>query len=84
MPKSSINSNSMVSTHSRLKAAGHSDRRYKLGRKVSTHSRLKAAGGGFGFGDTAAGRFNTQPPKGGWASSALISAFAKLFQHTAA
>ena len=32
-----------VSTHSRPKAAGHSDRRYKLDRKVSTHSRPKAA-----------------------------------------
>ena len=33
-----------VSTHSRLKAAGHDPDLPNLGIKVSTHSRLKAAG----------------------------------------
>ena len=34
--------------------------------KVSTHSRLKAAGAVFHVGNNANGRFNTQPPEGGW------------------
>ena len=28
--------------------------------------------------------FNTQPPEGGWAIHVFLSAFAYLFQHTAA
>ena len=34
----------MVSTHSRLKAAGFKSEHYLPGSAVSTHSRLKAAG----------------------------------------
>ena len=58
-----------VSTHSRLKAAGRTNRRPSQSCNVSTHSRLKAAGclldggGNFHFG------FNTQPPEGGWKKS---------------
>ena len=36
--------NTIVSTHSRLKAAGHEPAEYRQSRFVSTHSRLKAAG----------------------------------------
>ena len=59
----------MVSTHSRLKAAGT-----KVGAvldkllSVSTHSRLKAAGMVQVRRDYDSYRFNTQPPEGGWPS----------------
>ncbi len=58
-----------VSTHSRPKAAGATDRLKAQYAQVSTHSRPKAAG------RTGAGRhpaqrgFNTQPPEGGWAAT---------------
>ena len=56
----------LVSTHSRLKAAGVLDNFNADAWAVSTHSRLKAAG----FSDTGhkpgLPRFNTQPPEGGW------------------
>ena len=58
-----------VSTHSRLKAAGLGGRDAAVAASgVSTHSRLKAAGqdGGNGTLITFFGRFNTQPPEGGW------------------
>ena len=56
----------LVSTHSRLKAAGAEGFVLQPFGTVSTHSRLKAAG------QTDAARrpfrccFNTQPPEGGW------------------
>ena len=56
----------MVSTHSRLKAAGGSKITLKLGYQVSTHSRLKAAGNAYRDKNSLALRFNTQPPEGGW------------------
>ena len=37
---------SVVSTHSRLKAAGHTVKIQVIYGRVSTHSRLKAAGSG--------------------------------------
>ena len=56
-----------VSTHSRLKAAGNvyfgGNKRIKF---VSTHSRLKAAGFFLRAPCGTQGRFNTQPPEGGW------------------
>ena len=56
----------LVSTHSRLKAAGLAFGLFGKRWNVSTHSRLKAAGfkegGQMGF---RVG-FNTQPPDGGW------------------
>ena len=58
----------VVSTHSRLKAAGtivSSDRvTYNV---VSTHSRLKAAGMLPVMTAVCSYGFNTQPPEGGWA-----------------
>ena len=55
-----------VSTHSRLKAAGHLQRQIKAVKKVSTHSRLKAAGPACMAAVPMLHCFNTQPPKGGW------------------
>ena len=58
-----------VSTHSRLKAAGF-DRELGVSELlVSTHSRLKAAGSVFCTYHIGIGRFNTQPPEGGWTTS---------------
>ena len=58
--------NPIVSTHSRLKAAGARSASTLPVTIVSTHSRLKAAGGYlFGAFSFYIG-FNTQPPEGGW------------------
>ena len=58
---------SVVSTHSRLKAAGSCLSPYFFGAiLVSTHSRLKAAGIFINRSRRALLGFNTQPPKGGW------------------
>ena len=55
----------MVSTHSRLKAAGFQAFTRVFVVNVSTHSRLKAAGVGLNRLTLAVERFNTQPPEGG-------------------
>ena len=56
----------VVSTHSRLKAAGTDLITHVAPYAVSTHSRLKAAGQS-GERDTSRQTgFNTQPPEGGW------------------
>ena len=55
-----------VSTHSRPKAAGRQLIWYERPRDVSTHSRPKAAGMGPILCGSFRGRFNTQPPEGGW------------------
>ena len=44
MPKGVLQPAAGVSTHSRLKAAGNSERENAAKEYVSTHSRLKAAG----------------------------------------
>ena len=54
-----------VSTHSRLKAAETVCPVVPPPVRVSTHSRLKAADPAHPR-CSAPGRFNTQPPKGGW------------------
>ena len=56
----------VVSTHSRLKAAGDHRAHGRCPIAVSTHSRLKAAGH-FDSPKEKAACFNTQPPEGGWA-----------------
>ena len=56
----------IVSTHSRLKAAGSYSLLKNMGNKVSTHSRLKAAGESSRVVPSGTKRFNTQPPEGGW------------------
>ena len=56
----------VVSTHSRLKAAGAVLIFCFFFGSVSTHSRLKAAGSSPGAGKLADRCFNTQPPEGGW------------------
>ena len=56
----------LVSTHSRLKAAGTMTKLQEAPDKVSTHSRLKAAGHRRILGPPTHRRFNTQPPEGGW------------------
>ena len=57
---------SVVSTHSRLKAAGSENMTVVTIPIVSTHSRLKAAGQAVDALLDFGGCFNTQPPKGGW------------------
>ena len=56
----------LVSTHSRLKAAGDWRTDIKKGFAVSTHSRLKAAGNCYPIQPNQYRSFNTQPPEGGW------------------
>ena len=56
----------LVSTHSRLKAAGEMKEMAQCYDFVSTHSRLKAAGGAGKKDPRNQPCFNTQPPKGGW------------------
>ena len=67
----------LVSTHSRLKAAGSGKFADADIRMVSTHSRLKAAGKCLCSYRPLPAGFNTQPPKGGWAkrSSRRLAAF---------
>ena len=55
-----------VSTHSRPKAAGRHPDAPRPARRVSTHSRPKAAGFCCPPAPALGGRFNTQPPEGGW------------------
>ena len=55
-----------VSTHSRLKAAGHGGVIRTRRWMVSTHSRLKAAGCNVARLTWHSKCFNTQPPEGGW------------------
>ena len=57
----------MVSTHSRLKAAGAEFGEKYAAYLVSTHSRLKAAGNRHTRTERIDTCFNTQPPEGGWA-----------------
>ena len=56
----------VVSTHSRLKAAGYVGGTTPEAALVSTHSRLKAAGTKTRCCSRNCLRFNTQPPEGGW------------------
>ena len=56
----------IVSTHSRLKAAGSSLSKIRVILYVSTHSRLKAAGLQNRHAISFQNSFNTQPPEGGW------------------
>ena len=72
---------SVVSTHSRLKAAGSTDFIIFVIHIVSTHSRLKAAGQPAEHIPKAAERFNTQPPEGGWVCAGGVGA-AKLVVST--
>ena len=58
----------VVSTHSRLKAAGKEKRTLLRAVAVSTHSRLKAAGLNPPLYKDFKLCFNTQPPEGGWFS----------------
>ena len=56
----------LVSTHSRLKAAGYIAKHIDSRLPVSTHSRLKAAGLKICREWMEGQGFNTQPPEGGW------------------
>ena len=60
----------MVSTPSRLKAAGSCFTPFSVMTGVSTHSRLKAAGHKRAVHRFARAGFNTQPPEGGWIDDA--------------
>ena len=51
---------------------------------VSTHSRLKAAGERASAHWYRIGRFNTQPPEGGWGFRLCVNRHFPRFQHTAA
>ena len=74
----------VVSTHSRLKAAGSTPQQTRFKLNVSTHSRLKAAGGSVGIVKSGIPCFNTQPPEGGWVAFTIIPKITHTFQHTAA
>ena len=49
---------------------------------VSTHSRLKAAGSNQLRSQPVTSCFNTQPPKGGWATPATIHISARVSTHS--
>ena len=74
----------IVSTHSRLKAAGKPKRQEGSFKNVSTHSRLKAAGPKTTKAIGIIYSFNTQPPEGGWVLAILRKGRQLRFQHTAA
>ena len=57
---------SLVSTHSRPKAAGRFFDTTQFHKQVSTHSRPKAAGAASTIYICHYSCFNTQPPEGGW------------------
>ena len=56
---------SLVSTHSRTKAAAYLRQRWNKRKSVSTHSRTKAAADGIGQSRKVCAGFNTQPHEGG-------------------
>ena len=74
----------LVSTHSRLKAAGH--REYPVPHHRLCFNTQPPEGGWVGFvGELQRLRgFNTQPPEGGWRADDPQSETNRLFQHTAA
>ena len=74
----------LVSTHSRLKAAGAKEPESRANIKVSTHSRLKAAGAREAAKVGYLHCFNTQPPEGGWDCNRYGEVRRNWFQHTAA
>ena len=76
--------NPIVSTHSRLKAAGARSASTLPVTIVSTHSRLKAAGIIEQIQWFLNRSFNTQPPEGGWRLFIRRIQFLYWFQHTAA
>ena len=75
---------SVVSTHSRLKAAGQWAAETLQHLAVSTHSRLKATGFGGAVRCYLFVCFNTQPPEGDWERPIYRHTQIKQFQHTAA
>ena len=75
---------SIVSTHSRPKAAGRRRLPDIRSGEVSTHSRPKAAGTATRCWQTLTACFNTQPPEGGWRPLWQTGSRFEKFQHTAA
>ena len=73
---------SLVSTHSRLKAAGNLHLHPLLYQIVSTHSRLKAAGANAVLEVSGVNRFNTQPPEGGWLAAVVIAPSFSVSTHS--
>ena len=74
----------MVSTHSRLKAAG---RLNGLAVPSSNSFNTQPPEGGWYSGSVSILTtfcFNTQPPEGGWTGASCSTVASKLFQHTAA
>ena len=84
MLESTFSTPNVVSTHSRLKAAGFAFGQPVKTIYVSTHSRLKAAGHPIGNKGGHIQGFNTQPPEGGWLSKFAFLILSGRFQHTAA
>ena len=68
----------LVSTHSRPKAAGKSPAMLCGSTIVSTHSRPKAAGLTRLCGYQSHQSFNTQPPEGGWDSTNIAAALERI------
>ena len=73
----------MVSTHSRLKAAGPEAAGVGETYEVSTHSRLKAAGTATDGADAACG-VSTHSRLKAAGTPSVFSSFYQRFQHTAA
>ena len=69
----------VVSTHSRLKAAGIEKAKSDQVISVSTHSRLKAAGRRYCDSCFFWFSFNTQPPEGGWVTQFRTCTFGSSF-----
>ena len=75
---------SLVSTHSRLKAAGAM---HNFGYGYYTCFNTQPPEGGWPTARTTrtkARRFNTQPPEGGWLDNIRHVSLKKVFQHAAA
>ena len=83
-PKINISLFTIVSTHSRPKAAGAGQRQAIQDQIVSTHSRPKAAGCRDASSLEYHDCFNTQPPEGGWKIQRQHFPKLTVFQHTAA
>ena len=73
----------LVSTHSRLKAAGHTEEKPKFEHVVSTHSRLKAAGIRH-MARQAGVNVSTHSRLKAAGQATIMSRTFSMFQHTAA
>ena len=74
----------IVSTHSRLKAAGRDVLRHQYGDRGFNTQPPEGGWIVFILHDSISYCFNTQPPEGGWKQRKKAKRSSRLFQHTAA